>query len=86
MASKEYRYKQTALLIGKLRVKAWHKPIKLIRKVGNLTCEDCFFHNIHKNQKINRCAAQVESKQLPSCVSTNNKRHYIFIKLIHNQK
>jgi hypothetical protein len=81
MASKEYRYKQLSGFDSKgKRIRSWHRPILLIRKVGDLTCTGCYFDAHHT------CDYQLKSKQLPSCVSANNKRQYIFIKLIHNQK
>jgi hypothetical protein len=77
MASKEYRYKQLAGLINGEYKKSWHRPIKLIRKVGDLTCEGCYFDT------MNSCEYQLKSKQLPSCVSANNKKQYIFVKVLN---
>jgi hypothetical protein len=82
MSNIQYRYKQLAQHKGKLKVKAWHSPIRVIRKVSDMTCEGCFFDRT-VNQ-INMCKAMIKSNQLPSC--NTGKRQYIFKKVIPNEK
>ena len=78
MASRIYKYKQLTHTNeqGK-RVKAWHKPISLVRKVGDLTCEGCYF------ERMNNCALMVKANKLPSCTGSTGKRSYIFVKVIN---
>jgi hypothetical protein len=78
MASKEYRYKQLSGFDSKgKRIRSWHRPIILLRKVGDSSCIGCYFDAHHT------CDYQLKSKQLPSCVSSNAKRQYIFVKLLN---
>lgn len=76
MANKIYRYKRMAYTKSNgTKVKSWHKPIFLIRKKGDLTCEGCYF------SESNRCELmQRPPLQLPSCVSLNNKQQFIFVR------
>ena len=78
MASRIYKYKQLAHTNEQgMRVKAWHKPISLVRKVSDLTCEGCYFDN------MNNCALMVKANKLPSCAGSPGKRSYIFVKVIN---
>lgn len=81
MAQKLYRYKQLSTNIDGKHYKSWHKPITLVRKVGNLTCEGCFF-----STTPSKCSIMLRSKQLPPCYSSNYKRQYIFVKLLTQKK
>jgi hypothetical protein len=83
MANKVYRFKRLAFTHKKLRVKAWCKPVFLIRKVSDLTCEGCFFDK-QANDKVpdvSLCDLMCKDKQgLPECMSANAKKQYIFIR------
>jgi hypothetical protein len=77
MSNKLYRYKQLACTVGKKHIKSWTKPITVIRKRGNLTCEGCFFTNTQRNQLYDRCALMLKSEQLPTCYP-----NFIFIRVL----
>lgn len=89
MANKTYRYKRLATSYGKLKIKAWHRPILLIRKVGDLTCEGCFFDKSvsNKTPSLTLCSVMEADRQgLPSCNPNGpQKRQYIFVKK-HNKR
>jgi hypothetical protein len=89
MANKVYRFKRLALSHKKLRIKAWCKPVYLIRKVKNLTCEGCFFDR-KVNDKVpdlTLCDLMSKDRQgLPGCVSMNGKQQYIFVRTKKQQQ
>lgn len=90
MANRIYRYKRLATTHEGKRIKAWCKPVFLIRKVGDITCEGCFFDRcivpglrlctlMNKNKK-NR-------QELPPCSSKSSNKSYIFVKkFIKNER
>jgi hypothetical protein len=80
MCNNIYRYKQLAVRINKRFIKAWSKPISLIRKKGDLTCEGCYFWNNQPNQTINRCEIMLKSGQLPTCAP-----HFIFKRVLKTE-
>jgi hypothetical protein len=81
MANKQYRYKRLALTHNGKSIKAWSKPITLIRKVSNLTCEDCFFDK-NTIKGLSSCSIMSKDRQgLPPCASKMGRRSYIFKKI-----
>ena len=78
MANKQYRYKRLALTHEGKRIKAWCKPITLIRKVANLTCEGCYFDK-EEFKGLDACTIMSKNRQgLPPCASKMGARNYIF--------
>jgi len=80
MANKVYRFKRTALIFNKKKIKAWNRPVQLIRKVGDLTCEGCFFDKGVEHTDLSLCTVMhKQTTTLPPCQT--NKRSYIFIRI-----
>jgi hypothetical protein len=77
MSNKLYRYKQLSGKLNGKHIKSWPKPITVIRKRGDLTCEGCYFANTHHQQTTDRCAYMLQSGQLPTCYP-----NYIFNRVI----